>query len=125
MNEDTKILPHSRFAYELPDTDQAPLFNVLVDEGGAWVWRHENDYQRDYFVGSKKVLQYFVKPFEEPTESIKIQDRTIVGKQWVSRDILQKVGLEYQDYGGGDYSIAGKLKPVCPFARLVGFISNS
>ena len=112
FNEDPRILPHSRFAYEPPNQDQTPLLDLLASEGGAWVWRHDNGYQRDYFIGNKKILQYFVHSFDEQNASIRVQDRTIVGKQWVSKDILEGAGLQYREYGEGSYSIAGKLRPV-------------
>lgn len=73
------------------------------------------------------MLQYFIKPLADSMESMKIQDRTIVGKQWVSEEILQENGLEYRSYGEGGYSIAGKLKTASPFNRVVNhtLLTNS
>jgi hypothetical protein len=103
-----KILPYSRFAYEPVEEDQASLFDVLAEEGGSWVWRHDNGFQRDYFVGSKKVLQYFVKP----TIDGNAVTRTVVAKQWISKDILASHNYQYQEYGEGGYAIMEKLRPV-------------
>ena len=122
---DMKVLPHSRYAYAQKDEDRTPLFDLLAEEGGAWVWGHDNGYQIDYFVGDKKVLQYFVKPYGNQTESDALQNRTIVGKQWVSKDILEKRMYEYQEYGEGSYAITGKLEPVSLWCQIVLWICET
>ena len=76
------------------------------------MWRHDNGHPRDYIVGNKKVIQYFVKPFDTKLATSQLRDRTIVGKQWVSKDILEKTNHTYQEYGEGSYAFVGKLKPV-------------
>lgn len=107
-------MPYSRFAYETVDEQQIPLFDLFAGEGGTWVWRHDNGFRRDYFVGTKKVVQYFVKPWEEVMGREQARDRTIVGKQWVSKDVLEQAKYEWQEYGEGSYAITGKLNPVSP-----------
>ena len=110
-----KILPHSRFAYgDGEETGESALFDIFVNEGGAWVWRHDNGRKRDYFVKDKKVVQYFVKPIT-PSEHegiLDLPDRTILGKQWVSQYILAEAGLNYTAFGEGSWAVDKKLTPV-------------
>ena len=80
------------------------------------MWRHDNGYTRDYFVRDKKIVQYFVKPLAE-TEVGKTSadpERTIVGKQWISKDVLEKSDYVFQSYGEGSWAIEGRLDPVRP-----------
>ena len=63
-------------------------------------------------MGNKKIIQYFVKPWEEGFEHNQPQDQIIVGKQWVSKTVLDGFGYDYKEYGEGSYAIVGKLMPV-------------
>jgi hypothetical protein len=87
---------------------------VFADEGGAWVWRHDNGNRRDYFVKEQKVVQYFIKPIQnqEDSSALEVLDRTIIGKQWVSQDVLQQSGHHYTTFGEGSWAIEAKLSPV-------------
>jgi len=104
-----KILPYSRFAYDPVDDDQTALCDIFAKEGGSWVWRYDNGIRRDYFVGNQKVIQYFVKKAQGDEQP---KDKTIVGKQWISKETLEESGYEYKEYGEGSYAILQKLTPV-------------
>ncbi|ETN44093.1 uncharacterized protein HMPREF1541_10643, partial [Cyphellophora europaea CBS 101466] len=110
QDEEIKILPHTRFAYEPVEENQASLVDLLAQEGGRWVWRYETGHRRDYFVGEKKVLQYFVKPRAEPDSQPETFE-TVVAKQWISREVLTSHDYRFREYGEGGYAITGKLSP--------------
>lgn len=66
---------------------------------------------RNYFVSPQKAVQYFVKKPQPDSEATASEDRTIVGKQWISKDILETSSYQFKEYGGGRYVIMTKLTP--------------
>jgi hypothetical protein len=103
--------PFIRTAYDAVDFDRKPLCDILATRGGGWVWRHDSGNQRDYYVGHQKVLQYLIKPKDNLLEGDQIVNRTIVSKQWISKDILEQGGYAYKEYGEGGYAIPRRLTP--------------
>jgi hypothetical protein len=106
-----------RNAYEAAHPNRVPLCNILADKGGGWVWRHDNGNQRDYYVGTRKVLHYTVKEQDNQTDGNQFTNRTIVSKQWISKAILEQGGYTYKAFGEGGWAIARKMTPVRHFKR--------
>ena len=104
--------PIIRLAFEGAKFGEAPLCELLAARGGSWVWRHDNANQRDYYVGHRKVLEYLMKPKESHLPGDQLVGRTILSRQWISKDVLEQSGYPYKEFGEGGYAIARKLTPV-------------
>jgi len=106
-----KILPHAIFAYEQSD-NRSTLLDCLSDEGGCWVWRYEDSWKREYYVGTKKVIQYFTKPPENSGPQSLYDIKTVVSRQWIAKETLQQANISFKEYGEGSYAIPARLTPV-------------
>ena len=91
----------------ISDSRRKSLIDCFSERGGAYVWRHEDQVSRWYYVGDKKVLEYHIRSPSDALHSQVQKMRTIVSKQWVPKDILAEARYAFTEYGEGSYCIPG------------------
>ena len=107
-------------AWSSPDSGRQSLTDIFFEHGGGYVWCHETQSSRWYYIGETMVLEYRIRrPLGKDSSSQKM--KTVISKQWISKDTLVKAGYDFTDYGEGSYSIPGRLTPISfPLSRLLG-----
>ncbi|KAF6236655.1 hypothetical protein HO173_004946 [Letharia columbiana] len=95
--------------WSYPASGRKSLTDCFSERGGGYVWRHEDQASRWYYVGEKMVLEYLIRHPDDAISSEGQKMRTVVSKQWIPKNILIKAGYEHTEYGEGSYSIPGKL----------------
>ena len=73
--------------------------NFLIQcfaECGGYIWRHEDQTSRWYFVGEKLTLEHRIRhPRDAPHPDV--QKMRIIGKRWIPKNFLIEAGHEYTE----------------------------
>lgn len=109
--------------WSYPASGRKSLTDCFSERGGGYVWRHEDQASRWYYVGEKMVLDYRIRHPDDAIYPEGQKMRTVVSKQWIPKNILIKAGYEHTEYGEGSYAIPGKLTTVSLLFRGVSVIT--